>query len=98
MRIFIKLYIATALTILLPMVCGAQAVSSIVSRADRQRQLYDFEGASKLYNQALESAQEPEAISELAEKINWCENGASMLQYATKPVVLQTKRFKRSDF
>ncbi|MCF0164369.1 MAG: PD40 domain-containing protein [Bacteroidales bacterium] len=76
----------------------AQNRSETLQRADKLRLAYDFNAASALYSSLLDLETDDAAKNDLMEKIALCENGQSMLSYATKPETVQKKIVPAKDF
>ncbi|MBQ7222159.1 MAG: PD40 domain-containing protein [Bacteroidales bacterium] len=91
-------YISIVLLVVLCQNAFAQSVVDAERTGDRLFLHYDFKGAANQYNQAISLGAEPQYATRLQEKITLCENGYSMLQYATKPEVWQVLTVSREDF
>lgn len=76
----------------------AQNVKTLTSSGDKARMSYDFESAAADYRRALDRSQDSTERIVLMEKITYCENGQSMLQYASRPEVISSITVPRSKF
>ena len=95
-----RLYTILTLVVLaaLPLPAVAQGARSLVGNGDKALGSYNFETARNEYTRALERTQDSTERMVLMEKITWCENGLSMLQYACRPQVLSTITVPRNRF
>ena len=77
---------------------NAQNIKTLISNGDKARMSYDFESAASDYRRALDRSQDSTERMVLMEKITYCENGQSMLQYASRPEVISSVTVPRSKF
>ncbi len=85
-----------ALAIALP--AAAQNARSLAASGDKALAGYDFKAAINDYTRALERSQDSTERLMLMEKITWCENGRNMMQYASRPQVLNSITVPRNKF
>lgn len=76
----------------------AQSPRHLVTSGDKALSSYNFEAAKGDYTRALERTQDSTERVLLMEKITYCENGLSMLQYASRPQVISTITVPRTRF
>ncbi|MBP5210877.1 MAG: PD40 domain-containing protein, partial [Bacteroidales bacterium] len=94
----LNIYLTLVLLAVLSQGVFAQSVAELERTGDRLLRNYDFKGAENYYNQAMSVSQDSQYNNLLLEKVTLCENGYSMLQYATRPEVWQTLTVSREDF
>lgn len=70
----------------------------VINKADYFFNNYEFEKAIKLYNNVLTDNLDSTLKINIQEKIIKCENGISLLQYSTKPIVVTSKKVNIKDF
>ena len=87
-----------ALALMLALPLAGQNSRQLATSGDKALAAYDFAGAKKDYTLALERCQDTTERLMLLEKITWCENGSSMLQYASRPQVLSSITVPRNKF
>ena len=75
-----------------------QSARTLTSSGDKALGSYNFEAAKAEYTRALERTQDSTERMVLMEKITWCENGSSMLQYASRPQVISSVTVPRNRF
>lgn len=77
---------------------SGQSSRTLMSSGDKALGIYNFEAAKDDYVRALERAQDSTERMVLQEKITWCENGISMLQFASRPQVISSITVPRNRF
>ena len=97
MKILTKICLVAATMAVSATLC-AQNVKSLTTSGDKARMNYDFESAASDYRRALDRTQDSTERIVLMEKITYCENGQSMLQYASRPEVVSSITVPRSKF
>ena len=95
-RLYTILMLAALTVISLP--AAAQGARTMISNGDKALGSYNFELARNEYLRALERTQDTTERMVLMEKITWCENGLSMLQYACRPQVISSITVPRNRF
>lgn len=73
-------------------------MEQMLSRAASMMDVYDFAGALKLYERALESESDSLAIDAVVRKKILADNGVRMMDYAQEPTVIARHRFSKRDF
>ena len=76
---------------------GAQSLESRYSQAVELQRKYDFAAAAKIYG-SLASSSDSLISAKASEALMQCENGTSMLQFATEPMVVERKVVAAKDF
>ena len=84
--------------LVMAMPAGAQSARSSITSGDKALASYNFEAARNDYARALERTQDSTERVALMEKITWCENGLSMLNYASRPYVISSITVPRNRF
>ena len=84
--------------LVMAMPAAAQSARSSISSGDKALGSYNFEAARGDYARALERTQDSTERVALMEKITWCENGLSMLNYASRPYVISSITVPRNRF
>ena len=77
---------------------SGQTAKALTASGDKARDSYNFAAAKSDYTKALERTQDSTERVVLLEKITYCENGESMLQYASRPQVIQSVTVPRNRF
>lgn len=82
---------------LFPFVAFSQDVN-LLKKADSLHKSYQFEEAISIYETMISSLKDSSLMVPIEEKITQCENGISLLQFATTPNVLDKRVFAVADF
>ncbi|MCD8208784.1 MAG: hypothetical protein LUD72_12670 [Bacteroidales bacterium] len=73
-------------------------VQALLRRGDSLRMAYDFRGAVACYREAIRTEPDTTRHPELEDRRFLGENGANMMKFVYKPVVIEKKKFSIDEF
>lgn len=94
---FFKILAAAASVLLLPLPLHASD-TLFVKVADSLRLSYDFPTSVEYYRRALEEEKDSLKRIDIDEKMALSQNGQSMMDYCSQPVVIAKRKFSLKDF